>query len=271
MGMKTSAVWEDGTFESNTAPLMGPLEDCARRAAELGYDALSLTVNRPGELDAAYVRRVLGEYGLTASGLATGRIYTVDGLGLGLADQERRQAAVDRMLSHAELCAQLGGAKLIVGAIRGWTRDAGGREAYEPLFRSSMESILARAEQLGIQVAFEAISRIDSDAYCSLSETAEFIRSFRSPALRLQVDSIHLHTNGETDFYQGLLKAGDLIGQVDISDVDRMAPDGRHFDFPLLIQALKETGFQDYLVFEFRANPPADAAKAGLDYIRALL
>ena len=75
MGMKTSAVWADGTFESNTAPLMGPLEDCARRAAELGYDALSLTVNRPGELDAAYVRRVLGEYGLTASGLATGRIY----------------------------------------------------------------------------------------------------------------------------------------------------------------------------------------------------
>ena len=37
MGMKTSAVWADGTFESNTAPLMGPLEDCARRAAELGY------------------------------------------------------------------------------------------------------------------------------------------------------------------------------------------------------------------------------------------
>ena len=101
MGMKTSAVWADGTFESNTAPLMGPLEDCARRAAELGYDALSLTVNRPGELDAAYVRRVLGEYGLTASGLATGRIYTVDGLGLGLADQERRQAAVDRMLTAA--------------------------------------------------------------------------------------------------------------------------------------------------------------------------
>ena len=37
MGMKTSAVWADGTFESNTAPLMGPLEDCARRAAELGF------------------------------------------------------------------------------------------------------------------------------------------------------------------------------------------------------------------------------------------
>ena len=31
------------------------------------------------------------------------------------------------------------------------------------------------------------------------------------------------------------------------------------------------TAWPHYLVFEFRANPPADAAKAGLDYIRALL
>ena len=37
------------------------------------------------------------------------------------------------------------------------------------------------------------------------------------------------------------------------------------------LRALKEADFQDYLVFEFRAQPPADAAKAGLDYIRSLL
>lgn len=271
MAMKTSAVWADGTFSSNTAPLMGPLEDCARRAAELGYDALSLTVNRPGELDGDQVRAILDRYHLSASGLATGRCYTVDGLGLGMADGEKRQAAVDRMLAHADLCARLGGAKLIVGAIRGWTRDAGGRVEYEKLFRGSMETIVARAEQLGIQVVLEAISRLDSDAYCSVDETAEFIRSFRSPALKLQLDSIHLHTNGETDFFDPVVRAGDLIGQVDISDVDRMAPDGKHFDFPLLLRALKEAKFQDYLVFEFRAQPPADAAKAGLDYIRSLL
>ena len=147
----------------------------------------------------------------------------------------------------------------------------GTKTEYETLFRDSMETLVARAEQLGIQVVLEAISRLDSDAYCSVDETAEFIRSFRSPALTLQLDSIHLHTNGETDFFDLVVRAGDLIGQVDISDVDRMAPDGKHFDFPLLLRALKEAKFQDYLVFEFRAQPPADAAKAGLDYIRSLL
>ena len=271
MAMKTSAVWADGTFASSTAPLMGPLEDCARQAADLGYDALSLTVKDPDERDWGQVLRTLRSCGLEASGLATGRVYTVDGFGLGMADAEKRRAAVDRMLAFLPICAELGGAKLIIGAIRGWTRDAGGREAYGPLFRASLEEILNHAEPLGVPVALEAISRMDSDAYCSIAETADFIRSFHSSALRLQLDSIHLHTNGETQFYEEILRAGELIGQVDISDVDRMAPDGNHFDFPKLIQALKEVRYQDYLVFEYRAAPPECAAKAGLDYIRGLL
>lgn len=148
MSMKTSVVIADGTFSTNTAPLLGPIDEVVRKAAKIGYDAISVTVDRP---------------------------------------------------------------------------------------------------------------------------EAEYIRSFRSPALRLQLDSIHLHTNGELDFYPKILALEGLVGQVDISDVDRMAPDGTHFDFPLFVRALKEIGYQDYLVSEFRAAPPANAAQAGLDYIRTLL
>ena len=143
---------------------------------------------------------------------------------------------MDRMLAFLPVCAELGGAKLIIGAIRGWTRDAGGRDVYGSLFHASLEEILNQAEPLGVPVALEAISRMDSDAYCSVAETADFIRSFHSSALRLQLDSIHLHTNGETQFCEEILRAGELIGQVDISDVGRMAPDGDHFDFPKLIR-----------------------------------
>lgn len=271
MSMKTSVVVADGTFSTNTAPLLGTIEDVARQAAQLGYDSISITVNRPEDVETARILAACRQYGLAVSGLATGRIYTVDGFSLGSGDEANRSEAVRRMLAHADLCAQLGGAKLIIGAIRGWTKDAGGREPYERQFRRSMEAIVAKAEAVGIQVVFEAISRIDSDAYCSIAETAQYIRSFHSPALKLQLDSIHLHTNGETDFYPEILKAGDLVGQVDISDVDRMAPDGEHFDFPLFLKALKEVHYQDYLVFEYRAEPPANAAQVGLEYIRKLM
>lgn len=271
MSMKTSAVVADGTFATNTAPLLGSIEEVAKQAAALGFDGISVTVNRPEDVDVDRILSACKQYGVSVSGLATGRIYTVDGFSLGSGDEENRLEAVRRMLAHAEICAKLGGAKLIIGAIRGWTRDAGGRENYEKQFRKSMEAIVAKAEEAGIQVVFEAISHIDSDAYCSIAETAEYIRSFHSPALKLQLDSIHLHNNGEKDFYHEILKAGDLVGQVDISDVDRMAPDGTHFDFPLFMKALKEVNYQDYLVFEFRAEPPANAAKVGLDYIRTLM
>mgnify|MGYP000127685610 CR=1 FL=1 len=69
-------MWADGTFSSNTAPLMGSLDDCARRASDLGYDALSLTVKDPNERDWVQVLRKLQNCGLEASGLATGRVYT---------------------------------------------------------------------------------------------------------------------------------------------------------------------------------------------------
>jgi len=269
--MKTSVVVADGTFPTNTAPILGPIREAARQAAEMGYDAISVTVNRPEETDLPAILEACREHHIAVSSLATGRIYTVDALCLGSKDEENRLAALDRMLSHAEHCVRLGGAKLIVGAVRGWTWDGGGRETYARQFRRSMEALIAKAEVLGIQVLLEAISTLDSDAFCSIAETAEYIRSFRSPALRIQLDSIHLHTNGELDFYPKILQLRDLVGQVDISDVDRMAPDGTHFDFPLFLKALKKIGYEDYLVFEFRAQPPADAARAGLQYIRALL
>lgn len=271
MPMKTSVVIADGTFETNTAPLLGSIDEVFSQAAQLGYDAVSVTVNRPAYVDVDGLLQAMDKYGVAVSGLATGRIYTVDGFSLGSGDENNRREAVSRMLGHAEICARLKGAKLIVGAIRGWTKDAGGRENYVKQFRKSMEEILAKAEELGIKVLLESISFIDSDAYCTIPETAEYIRSFHSPALQLQLDSIHIHNNGETNFYEEILKAGDLVGQVDISDVDRMAPDGKHFDFPKFMKALHEVNFDGYLLSEFRAAPPENAAKAGLDYLKTLM
>ena len=271
MAMKTSVVIADGTFETNTAPLLGSIDEVFSQAAELGYDAVSVTVNRPEDVDVEGLLQAMEKYGVAVSGLATGRIYTVDGFTLGSGDEANRTEAVNRMLGHAEICAKLKGAKLIIGAIRGWTKDAGGRENYEKQFRKSMETLVRRAEELGIKIVMEAISYIDSDAYCLIGETAEYIRSFHSPALQLQLDSIHIYNNGETNFYEEILKAGDLVGQVDISDVDRMAPDGKHFDFPLFMKALHEVDYQDYLLSEYRAAPPENAAKVGLDYIKTLM
>ena len=42
-------------------------------------------------------------------------------------------------------------------------------------------------------------------------------------------------------------------------------------DVPRLMEALKSIPYEDYLVFEYRSQPPENAAKVGLDYIRTLM
>jgi sugar phosphate isomerase/epimerase len=75
----------------------------------------------------------------------------------------------------------------------------------------------------------------------------------------------------ESDFYSAILQTKGLLAQVDISDVKRAYPDGSHFDFPRLIEALNQIDYQDYLVFEYNSigNGIAEAT-SGLHYIRSL-
>jgi sugar phosphate isomerase/epimerase len=75
----------------------------------------------------------------------------------------------------------------------------------------------------------------------------------------------------ETNFYEAVLETRGLLAQVDISDVKRACPDGHHFDFPRLLDALTKIGYEDYLVFEFNSVGDGTAeAAAGLRYIRSL-
>lgn len=267
MSMKTSVVVADGTFPTATAPLLGQVDTVFRQAAALGYDAVSITVNHPKDVNVDEILSAMKTYGVAVSGLATGRICGADGYSISSAEEENRLEAVERILGHIDICAKLN-AKLIIGTVRGRIQVAGNWNTYETQFRKSMYEILTHAESKCVKVMLEAMSELDGDTYQTMAQAGDCVRSFRSPALQLQIDTMHLAYNKE-DFYQDILKYGDLLGQVDISNPDRTVPDGSKFDFPLLIQALKEVNFDGYLLSEFRAAPPENAAKVGLEYLKS--
>ena len=269
MSMRTSVVVADGTFPTATAPLLGPIDVVFRQAAALGYDAVSITVNQPKDVNVDEILSATETYGVAVSGLATGRIYGADGYSISSSDEENRLEAVERLLGHVDICAKLN-AKLIIGTVRGRIQVARDCNTYDKQFRKSMDVILTHAESKGVKVMLEAMSELDGDTYQTIEQAGDCVRSFHSSALQLQIDTMHLAYNNE-DFYHDILKYGDLLGQVDISNPGRMIPDGTKFDFPLLLKALKEVNFDGYLLSEFRAAPPENAAKVGLEYIKSLM
>lgn len=268
--MKTSVTVADGTFPTVTACLLGSYEKVAKEAAAIGYDALQITVNRPKEVPLKELLAALKKYKLNVSSIGTGLGNAVDGLSMGSSDEANRAAAVNRMKEHVDLALQLDGARVGIGIMRGFIKDAGSREIYVQQFRKSVSELLAYADEKAIDVIMEANDHTETDMYLAVKETADFVQSFNSERFKLQIDSIHMLKENQ-DVYTEVLRTAPLLAQVDISDENRMAPDGRHFDFPLLIKALKEANYNDYLVFEFRAEPPENAAKVGFDYIMKLL
>ena len=163
--MKTSVVIADGTFPCATAPLQGQYEDTIRMAAQIGYDAVQLTLNHPSEVDPSEILKLASRYGVKVAALATGRGYTVDGLSLGCGEEGLRKKAVDRMKAHVDLAKKLGGARVIIGAIRGWTTDAPTKAVYFNHLHKSIKELVAYAESKGIVVILEANDHLETDAY----------------------------------------------------------------------------------------------------------
>jgi len=267
--MKYSIVVADGTFSTNTAALLGTFDSVAGRAADIGFQAIQLTVNKPSEVNIKELQTAMARHSIAVSSIATGRGYTVDGLCLSSGNYENRMAAVHRMKEHMDLGAEIGNAKAVIGAIRGWAKDAGGREAYIKQLRESLLELVEYGEKKNIEIVFESNDHFETDLLLNIEDTSAFIREIGSKKLKLQLDTMHIY-NENDDFYPATLRNGDLIGQVDISGPDRCVPCD-NFDYALLLKALKQVNYQEYLVFEHVATPPENAAKAGFDYIQSLL
>ena len=267
---KTSVVTAPETAINAPAPLKGSLADTIGRASAIGFDAVQFTINRPSEFDLKSAQAALRDFRMKASAIATGGAYAIDHISLGHKEESRRRAAVTRMKEHIDLAKELGSADVVIGLIRGTFADCDSKDEYMGQYRTSLHECIAYAEQRQIRIVHEAIGRCDSDVLRTIRENIEFISGFASANFRLQIDTHHMILE-ETDFHPAVLEAKGLLAQVDISDVGRTYPDGRNFDFPKLIDALKQIEYQDHLVFEFRSVGDGIAeATAGLRYIQSL-
>lgn len=267
--MKYSAVIADGTFHCNTAVLQGALKEVIKKAASIGYDAVQLTVNNPNDIDVNEILEETSNYNLKVSAIATGRMYTVDGLSLGSADEANRIACVIRMKEHIDLAAKLGGAMVIIGAVRGWSSDADSLDQYHNQFNKSIAEIVQYANEKKIVVILEANDHLETDIYITIKDTANYIRSFNSPYFKLQLDTMHMLYEDE-EIYQQIVENRDIIAQVDISGENRTCPDGNKYDYPLVIKVLMDINYNGYLTFEYKPEPPVDAARVGFEYIKSL-
>ena len=79
-----------------------------KRAGELGYDGVELSLRDSKEMDIKELQRSLTAYGLQVCAIATGQTYYNDGYSLFAEEAEKRSKALERMKGHVDLASQLG-------------------------------------------------------------------------------------------------------------------------------------------------------------------
>ena len=255
---------------SQPVTLRGDIDTLCRTVKEMGYDALELHVRDPKRYDAKEIRRVADSYGLPICAIANGMEYTVGGLCLIDEEEEKREAALSRMLEHADFASVLG-AKLVVGIMRGNIPKGGDEKALTERFAAALRRICDYAAERQVPVVLESINRYINNYLCSVPETIDFIVAQGHPNLGLHLDT-HSMAVEEKNLAESIRYCkGKPVGYVHYSDNNRWYPGGGALDFKSFTHALIDIGYDDTITVECLPYPtPEEAAIRGLRYMKVV-
>lgn len=144
-----------------------------------------------------------------------------------------------------------------------------------------LDTVLADAQ---VTLGIEALNRFEGDLTSTAAETCAIARATGSEHIGVLLDSFHMNIE-EKDPPAALRAAGDTLVHYHVSDNDRGVPGSGRYDFPADAAALREIGYDGWVVaemFVMAGNPasadlniwrdiepdPTQAAVQTLDYLR---
>lgn len=267
--MKFSVCAVDRDLDVNVPfPLRGAsYEDCARRAAKMGFDGIELQVQDPSGYNGKELRQMLDRYGLHASAVTTGLAYTYEGLSMVHPDPVMRAAAVERLKRQLDLAKELD-SQILIGFLRGRKSPEQTDEEYEDILTDSVHQVLSYAEQVEAPMVMEQINHNDGDVFCSTERTMSFLEKFHSDWLLYNGDTYHMMTE-DFDIPQAIRRSMSKLALFHVSDVGRSIPDDRHFNFYEAAAVLKEEHYDKWVSIEWKPLPDSDTAtRLGIEYLK---
>jgi D-psicose/D-tagatose/L-ribulose 3-epimerase len=274
----------------NTWVWTSPLTDerlpaLARRIADLGFDAVELPLESPGDLDPEATRAVLADTGLTpyvVGAMAPGRDLVAAPAASVAATQDYLRACVDFAagVGATSVCgpfyAQTG---------RVWRMGPGERDEAYAEWREHLAPVVEHAVARDVRIGIEPLNRYETSLVNTVEQALTGLDGLLGPALGLALDTYHLNIE-ERSSAAAIRAAGAHLVHVQVCGSDRGAPGGDQTDWPAVLAALDEVGYDGPLNIESftpdnasiavaasiwrpLAASPDDLARDGLAFLRS--
>ncbi len=244
-----------------TSPLTDDtLDALARKAAAMGFDALELPLENAGDWDAVRARDLLDELGLTAV------VIGAMGPGRSLVSRAGDVAGTQEYLRACLAAARTLGAVRVAGPFYAptgvtWRMDAAERSALESELRTHLEPLVAEAAASGIRLAVEPLNRYETSLVNTVEQALTALGPLLGEGLGLALDTYHLNIE-EKHPGDAIRLAGAAIAHVQVCGSDRGAVGDDHTDWPGILRALDDAGYDGVLGLESFTGENATIAVA---------
>lgn len=249
----------------NTWVWTSPLTDdtlpaLARKAAALGFEAIELPLESPGDWDAARARDLLHELDLEPV------VVGAMGPGRSLVARAGDVAATTEYLRTCLRAASTIGATRVAGPFYAptgitWRMDAAERAAVEAELRDNLRPLADQAADLGIRLAVEPLNRYETSLLNTVDQAMAALGPLLGDGLGLALDTYHLNIE-EKRPQDAIRRAGAAIAHVQVCGSDRGTVGEDHTDWPGILGALDDAGYDGVLGLESFTGENATIAVA---------
>ncbi|MCS7179911.1 MAG: sugar phosphate isomerase/epimerase [bacterium] len=177
------------------------------------------------------------------------------------AEPENREKAREDIKKLLEIGKDLGAVGLILVPIFGGPRVPNlspYKNAYElerELLLSQLPEIVEKAEETKCCILLEPLNRYETHFLNRLEQAVEYCEKIKNPYLKIMADFFHMNIE-EANIAEAIKKAGKYIAHIHLADSNRILPGFGHTDFESGFKALKEIGFENYMILECGVPEP---------------
>jgi D-psicose/D-tagatose/L-ribulose 3-epimerase len=270
-----------------TSPLTDArLPDLLSHIADLGFDAVELPLEGPGDLDGTATSAVLAATGLTpyvVGAMAPGRDLVATTAATVATTQDYLRACVDfaAAIGAGSVCGPF-----YAATGRTWRMSPAERAAAYDEWRTHLAPVVEHAAACGVRIGIEPLNRYETSLVNTVDQALEALGPLLGPHLGLALDTYHLNIE-ERSSADAVRRAGPDLVHLQVCGSDRGAPGGDQTDWTALLAALDEVGYAGPLniesftpdnaaiavaasVWRPLASSPDDLARDGLAFLRAL-
>lgn len=252
------------------ALLRGSFADNIKRAADMGFNGVELNFKAPGELNYGDIEKACSKTGLSITALATGLLYTQDGLSLIHNEESVRIETCLRLKEYIDIASRLGG-KVIIGCVRGNITRNKPLSFYMKLLSESLLILLDYAKKKNTTILLEAINHYENNYLNNATSCVDFLETYNLSGIEVLLDTYHMNIE-ERNVCEAIKTASEYLGYIHLSDNTRHVPGIGCFDFKSALSVLRDIKYSRWLSFEAVAETNVDIeARDGLQFIRSIM